>query len=392
MNRLAEIRKRKEKIRTTLQDNEQKDIDLDALETELRALNDEETQLERRQEMANGIQIGTAQANVIDPPGNSKQRNTNIYDSVEYRNAFMDYVTRNVPIPEEFRGSNANTTTEDVGALVPPVTLNKIVEKVEAYGMILPLVNRTAYKTGMTIPVASVKPTASWVAEGATSTKQKENLDASITFGHFKLRCAVSVSLEVENMALSAFEARLVSSISEAMAKAIEQAILTGTGTGQPTGILKDASAGSSIAVKAIDYKTLVSAEAALPMEYENGAVWVMSKKTFMEFVSMTDSAGQPIARTNYGIGGAPERTLLGRRVVLTNYLPAYATTLKTTDVFAFLYDFGDYTLNTNFEVGMKVYEDNETDDIVRKSIMVVDGKPILSASLVKLTGSAASA
>lgn len=37
----------------------------------------------------------------------------------------------------------------------------------------------------------------------------------------------------------------------------------------------------------------------------------------------------------------------------------------------------------------MKVYEDNETDDIIRKSIMVVDGKPILSESLVKLTGSA---
>lgn len=389
MNRLAEIRKRKEEIRTMLQDDEQKNIDLDALETELRALNDEEKQLERRQDMANNIQTGDTQANVIEPPEESGQRNMNIYDSAEYRNAFMAYVTRNVPIPAEFRAGDANTTTDDIGALVPPVTLNKIIEKVEAYGMILPLVNRTAYKTGMTIPVASVKPTASWVAEGATSTKQKENLDASITFGHFKLRCAVSVSLEVENMALSAFEARLVSSISEAMAKAIEQAILTGTGTGQPTGILKDTAAGATIAVKSIDYKTLVSAEAALPMEYENGAVWVMSKKTFMEFVGMTDSAGQPIARTNYGISGAPERTLLGRRVVLTNYLPAYASTLKTTQVFAFLYDFGDYTLNTNFEVGMKVYEDNETDDIVRKSIMVVDGKPILSESLVKLTGSA---
>lgn len=389
MNRLAEIRKRKEEIRTMLQDDEQKNIDLDALETELRALNDEEKQLERRQDMANNIQTGDTQANVIEPPEESGQRNMNIYDSAEYRNAFMAYVTRNVPIPAEFRAGDANTTTDDIGALVPPVTLNKIIEKVEAYGMILPLVNRTAYKTGMTIPVASVKPTASWVAEGATSTKQKENLDASITFGHFKLRCAVSVSLEVENMALSAFEARLVSSISEAMAKAIEQAILTGTGTGQPTGILKDTDAGATIAVKSIDYETLVNAEADLPMEYENGAVWVMSKKTFMEFVGMTDSAGQPIARTNYGISGAPERTLLGRRVVLTNYLPAYASTLKTTDVFAFLYDFGDYTLNTNFEVGMKVYEDNETDDIVRKSIMVVDGKPILSESLVKLTGSA---
>lgn len=388
MNRLAEIRKRKEEIRGILQDDTQKDIDLDAMEKELKTLNDEEAALERRQDIANGINMGGTMATIIEAPQAPEKRAENMYDSVEYRNAFMKYVTRNEAIPAEFR-SNTNTTTDDIGAVVPPVTLNKIVEKIEAYGMILPLVTHTAYKTGMTIPVASVKPTATWVAEGATSDRQKENLDASITFGHFKLRCAVSVSLEVDNMALSAFEARLVSSISEAMAKAIEQAILTGTGEGQPTGILKDTTKGASIAVKAIDYKTLVSAEAALPMEYENGAVWVMSKKTFMEFVGMVDMNGQPIARVNYGIGGTPERTLLGRRVVLTNYLPAYATTLKTTDVFALLYDFSDYTLNTNFEVGMKVYEDNDTDDIVRKSIMVCDGKPILSASLVKLTGSA---
>lgn len=389
MNRLAEIRKRKAEIRSMLQDDTQKNIDLDALEKELRVLNEEEVALERRQDMANNINTGEITATVIEAPQAPARRAENPYDSVEYRTVFMRYVTRNEPIPAEFR-SDANTMTDDIGALVPPVTLNKIVEKIEAYGMILPLVTRTAYKTGMTIPVASVKPVASWVAEGKGSDKQKENLDTSITFGHFKLRCAVSVTLEVENMALSAFEARLVSSISEAMAKAIEKAILTGTGTGQPTGILKDTTKGASIAVKAIDYKTLVSAEAALPVEYENGAVWVMSKKTFMEFVGMTDTNGQPIARVNYGIGGVPDRTLLGRRVVLTNYLPAYASTLKTADVFAFLYDFSDYTLNTNFEVGMKVYEDNDTDDIIRKSIMVCDGKPILSASLVKLTGSAA--
>ena len=389
MNRLAEIRKRKAEIRQTLQDDTQQNINLDALEKELRALNEEEAALERRKDMANNINTGETTATVIEAPQTPAHRAENLYDSVAYRKAFMNYITRNEAIPAELR-SDANTTTEDIGAVVPPVTLNKIVEKIEAYGMILPLVTRTAYKTGMNIPVASVKPVASWVAEGAGSDKQKENLDASITFGHFKLRCAVSVSLEVDNMALSAFETRLVASISEAMAKAIEQAILTGTGKGQPTGILKDTKKGASITVKAIDYKTLVSAEAALPMEYENGAVWVMSKKTFMEFVGMTDTNGQPIARVNYGMGGAPERTLLGRRVVLTNYLPAYASTLKTTDVFAMLYDFSDYTLNTNFEVGMKVYEDNDTDDIVRKSIMVCDGKPILSASLVKLTGSAA--
>ena len=308
MNRLAEIRKRKAEIRQTLQDDTQQHIDLDALEKELRALNEEEAALERRQDMANNINTGETTATAIEAPQTPAHRAENLYDSVAYRTAFIHYITRNEAIPAEFR-SDANTKTDDIGAVVPPVTLNKIVEKIEAYGMILPLVTRTAYKTGVNIPVASVKPVASWVAEGAGSDKQKENLEASITFGHFKLRCAVSVSLEADNMALSAFENRLVSSISEAMAKAIEQAILTGSGTGQPTGILTDGVKGENIAVKEIDYKTLVKAEAALPMEYENGAVWVMSKKTFMEFVGMVDTNGQPIARVNYGIGGAPERT-----------------------------------------------------------------------------------
>lgn len=388
MTRLEEIKKRKMEIRALLEGPD-KIEDLDAVEKELRALDDEEKEIERRQQMANGINDGTEGSEPLPKPQERKKDNSmSKYDSQEYRQAFMEYVCRGREMPVEFR-SDANTTTSDIGALVPPVTLNKIVEKVEAYGMILPLVTKTAYKTGMTIPVASVKPTASWVAEGAGSEKQKLPLDASITFGHFKLRVAVSVSLETDEMALSAFEARLVNVLAEAMAKALEKAILTGTGSGQPTGILNDASKGETIDVKAIDYKTLVSAEAALPMEYENGAVWCMSKKTFMEFVAMTDTAGQPIARTNYGINGAPERTLLGRRVVLTNYLPAYAATLKKTDVFAMLYDFSDYVLNTNFSVGIKTYEDNETDDIVRKSIMVADGKPILSASLVKLTGTA---
>lgn len=251
--------------------------------------------------------------------------------------------------------------------------------------MILPLVTRTSYKTGMVIPTASVKPTATWVAEGAGSDKQKKALSGTITFGHFKLRCAVAVTLETENMAYSAFETTLVKNIVEAMAKALEMAIISGTGSGQPTGILTDDSKGAKLEVYALDYQTLVNAEAELPMEYENGAVWVMTKKTFMQFAGMVDKNGQPIARVNYGIGGKPERILLGRTVKLTNYIDTFNESLGAGKVFAFLYNFADYTLNTNFQIGIKTYEDNDTDDIIRKTIMVCDGKPIIYDSLVKL-------
>lgn len=97
---------------------------------------------------------------------------------------------------------------------------NQIVEKLESTGMILALVTRTAYKGGVSIPVSTVKPTATWVNEGAGSDKQKKNIakDGMITFAYHKLRCAVAVSLEVDTMAISAFETLLINNIVEARA------------------------------------------------------------------------------------------------------------------------------------------------------------------------------
>jgi hypothetical protein len=46
--------------------------------------------------------------------------------------------------------------------------------------------------------------------------------------------------------------------------------------------------------------------------------------------------------------------------------------------------------LNTAFNVTLKQYEDNLTDDIVRKAIMLADGKVVDTSSLVLLQKSAA--
>lgn len=382
--RLLEIRARKMEIRKALEGDGK--VELNALQEELKKLDAEQKEIEEREKIAQGIQFGKEPEGVQKRSKPQTAVKKDPYESDEYRSAFMEYVTKGTPITAEFR--NAATTTTDAGAIIPPTTLNRIIEKVRTYGNILPLVTRTAYKTGLSIPTSDVKPVATWVAEGATSDKQNKAL-GSITFSHFKLRCAVAVTLETENMTLSAFEDVLVSNVAEAMAVALETAIISGTGSGQPTGILNDLSKGTTINVSKLAYKTLIDAEAAIPQAYEAGSVWVMNKPTFMQFLGMTDSNGQPIARVNAGVNGVPSRVLLGRNVVLCDYLPTFATTLKKTDVFAFIYRMKDYVLNTNYSVAMKVYEDNDTDDIVRKSIMIADGKPVDFNSLVLLTGSA---
>lgn len=381
--RLIEIRQRKEEIRTMLQGDGK--IDMDAVQKELEELDAEQKEIEKRQEMAEKINTGKEPAvEKRRKPEEKDFMEEDRYDTKEYRRAFMNYVCRGKSIPAEFRDAE-KTATSDIGALVPTATLNKVIEKLTSYGMILPLVTKTNYRTGVTVPTSSVKPTATWVAEGSGSDTQKKTV-GSVVFTHNKLRCAVSVTLETDYMAYSAFEQALVQNLSEAMAVALEDAIINGDGSGKPTGILHDDDAGQKIEVSALNYKALTDAEGALPLAYEAGAVWVMTKKTFMGFVGMTDADGQPIARVNAGVNGQPERFLLGRRVVLTEYMKSFATTLTEGDVFAFIYKMSDYILNTNFNVGIRTYEDNETDDIVRKSILVCDGKPVDTNSLVKLT------
>lgn len=356
--------------------------DIDALEIEVNDLQEKRSalveQIEKRNKLLNSIATDEVETRKIINPlvvERKVMENKDIFSTVEYRQAFMNYALKGEAIPTEYRSAGITKTT-DVGAVIPSTVLNTIIEKIEATGMILPLVTRTAVKGGVSIPTSSVKPVATWVAEGAGSTKQKKST-GTITFAYHKLRCAVAVTLETDLMALSAFEAALISNVVEAMVKSLEQSIITGTGSGQPKGILTETPADGQEITKALSYAVLCELEGALPFEYETGAKWCMSKKTFMEIQALVDSNGQPVARTNYGVSGRPERTILGRDVVINNYLPEETT--------LFLFNFKDYILNTNYQIGVKKYEDNETDDIVTKAIMIADGKVVDVNSLVVL-------
>ena len=326
---------------------------------------------------------------VVSNTNGQQQRDIDV-EGMEYRKAFMRYVTKGTPIPAEVRDGEATdevTATTDVAHAIPSVLVNRIIEKLETIGMILPLVTKTAFPAGMAIPISSVKPIATWVNEGASSLKQKKSTAGTIAFTHFKLRCEIAMTMETSVMAISAFEAAFVRQVSEAMIKAIEAAILGGNGVTQPKGILLETPAsGQALTAKALDYKLLVNAEAALPQAYEAGAKWCMTKKTFMAFVGMTDAEGQPIARVNYGIGGKPERTLLGREVVLCgDYMDSFSSTLEDNKIFAFLFNFSDYTLNTNYNMGIQRKQDWDTEDLLTKAVMAVDGKVVDKNSLVTI-------
>lgn len=311
-------------------------------------------------------------------------------NDLEYRKSFMNYVLHGTPI---MKNQDATTVTGDVGAVIPETILNKIVEKVEKVGNILNLVTRTYYKGGVVVPTSSAKPIASWVAERGTTEKQKKAL-GSVTFAYNKLKVQVAVSLEVANVTLDIFEQTLIRQVSEAIARALDAAIINGRGTEtyhEPTGILAETPvSGQAIEVNestALAYGDLIAMEAALPEGYDD-AIYVFNKKTFVsQVIGMVDDNKQPIARIDSGIDGKPSYTLFGRHVEFTSQLPAYtAGTVSADTTIAFLFRMEDYMLNTNMQPTISKYIDQDTDDEITKCIMLADGKVVDKNSLVTLT------
>lgn len=313
------------------------------------------------------------------------------YASTEYRVAFANYIANGKAIPAKFLNVDESTTTGDVASVIPTTIIPRLVETMEKIGMIYPLLTQTNYKTGINIPTSTVKPVATRVAEGAGSGRQKKTT-SYISFSKFKLRCEISWSMEVNEMTLPLFETAFVRQVSEAMVKKVEGEVLsTADGTTSCKGILAETPiTGQALTAKTLTYEKLVEAEAALPEEYEGGAVWCMSKKTFMGFIGMTDANGQPIARINYGIGGRPERTLLGRTVVTSgSYLPSFKSDLATGTIFAFLFNFADYVHNTIYDMGIQRKQDWDTEDMLTKAVMSDDGKVVDKGSLVTIAKAA---
>lgn len=325
---------------------------------------------------------------------NNNDAEEDIYSSVGYRKAFMKSIVTGQKI--DFRADQTTATTDSgVSTVIPTNLANYIMEKFEQLGKIYNRVVKTSYPVGQTIPTDGVKPVATWVLEGASSDSQKKTLGGVITFSHFKLRCEIRFTEEVNTMTLPMFEALFIKQVSEAMLRAIEASIVDGNGSTQPKGILNEtAPSGQAIEVAATEgltYKLLCDVEAAIPEQYETSAVWVMTKKTFMAFMAMVDQNGQPIARVNYGIGGAVERTLLGREVIL--YTPQtgsklgnYADTVTADQIFAFLVDFGEYVLNTNYNLGIQNAIDWDNEDHKTKAVLACDGKLLRADSLITLT------
>ncbi|WP_028609728.1 phage major capsid protein [Paenibacillus harenae] len=378
MTRLQQIAARLTEIRSLLDGDGQ--VDIAALQTEVDQLKAEKTSIEARAALLAGIPDGSSVPNPETPAAAEVDK----YATIEYRKAFMEFAKTGKAIPAGFEArADAFTVVTDAAAVVPTTILDEMIRKLSVYGQIFSRIRTLNIEGGVSVPILSLKPVATWINETTPSDRQKVQSNTSVQFSYYGLECKVAISLLAKTVTLASFESTIVQLIVEAMTKAIDIAIIKGAGTASPLGITVDTR------IPAANIVDLTAAEAGtwaawkkevfakIPLAYRAGGSFIMAAGTFETYIDgMVDANGQPIGRVNYGITDGPQERFSGKEVILVeDDVIAPFDTAATGDVIAVFCKLSDYAINSNMQLAMYRWLDHDTNQWVDKAILIADGK-----------------
>lgn len=277
----------------------------------------------------------------------------------------------------EKRAESFNTLSNSA-AVIPTKTLNEIIQQAGNVNGLFNEVRLFSVPSNMVIPVATPTDAAAWHVEGG-AVERKSATPTTISFGGFELMKVMSMSAAVKRMEMSAFESYITQELRTNIADAIGAAIVSGTGSGQPAGILSGVTwteKTNKLTVAALTADTLLKAIALLPAGYAAGAKFAMSTATlFGTLYPLKDGLGNYLF-TDAATGGV--HRLFGFPIVLDDNIPA------GTVLFG---NFKYYGVNIPSGVAVEMSRDSgfASGLIDYRALCIADGKPIVPGAFVKV-------
>lgn len=253
--------------------------------------------------------------------------------------AFEHYLRTGNPPSElaEFRAQSEGTNTAG-GYLVPAGFRAKLIERMKEYGGIADNAEVINTAEGNTLSYPTVDDTANVgeiVAEGGTFAAGADLVfgTRSLTAYKYMAGGAGNLPLKVswELLQDSAFDvaAFVARKLGERIARVQAVHWATGTGSGQPQGIVTPITTSGTIGTLA--YADLLATINFLDPAYWAGAKWLMNQATWATIQGLVDTTGRPlINQQNEGIGNTiGGQNLLGFPVVIDQAMPSKATGAK---------------------------------------------------------------
>lgn len=309
----------------------------------------------------------------------------------EYRSAFFKHLLGKELTDAESRAFNAAqaekradsfNTLSNSAAIIPTQTLNEVIKQSRPVNGLYNEVRLFSVPSNLSVPVGTPTDTAQWHTEGETVERGKV-ASTAVTFTGRELIKVLSMSAAVKRMELAAFESYITDELHNSIADAIGAAIVNGTGSGQPTGILSGINwtADNTVKTKALTADNLLAAIGKMPAGYAGGAKFAMSTATlFGQVYPLKDNDGKYIF-TDAESGGV--HRLFGFEIVIDDNIPA-GTVL-----------FGNFRYyGVNIPAGVAVEMSREsgfTSGLIDyRALCIADGKPIVPGAFVKVETTAA--
>ena len=312
-----------------------------------------------------------------------EQRTGNALDSMEYRQAFMRYVQTG----EWNYQKRADETliTSDVGKIIPNTIMNEFIKDLKVYGNLYNRVRKLNVKGGVEFPIEELVPTVTWITETTVSeTQAVPEIKTSVSFGYHIVEARLSQSLLSQVVSLPYLETEMARLLAEAFVKEFDRIIISGTGSGQPLGILNDAR------VKSTNKITLSSADMAdwtkwrtkffakIPLAYRGEGVMIMTAATWETYImTLKDANDRPLYIETYDpASGNTTCRFAGREVILVepDILKDYDTA-GSGEAWAIYLKPTDYAINTNMQIGFKRWFDDDKNKYFNKGLCIMDGK-----------------
>lgn len=320
--------------------------------------------------------------------------NTDPYATMEYRNAFKDYVQRGTPIPahltQRAAGDPGPTVAADLGMIIPTTIMNEFIKKIsKVYGKLYAKVRKLNIQGGVKVPISDLKANFKWVTETTVADREKagdikEYVEFSYNIGEIR----VSQTLLSQVVALSLFEEEITRIMVEAYVEAMDKGIISGTGAGQMLGILKDtrvtSQEGHIIELSEEEFSDWTAWRkklfAKIPISKRGQGEFIFTAGTVeSNLLTMKDLNNRPVFRDGADLivnEDVADGRFYGREVTMVE--PDVVSDFDSAadgDVVGVYWIPNDYAINTNLAFGMKRYFDDEKNEWVNKGLTIVDGK-----------------
>lgn len=256
--------------------------------------------------------------------------------------AFDEYLKRGLgELPDDLRDiarrSFTAGTNNTGGYAVPQAFYDKLEVALKAWGGLLSVADIIRTDKGNVLPMPTFNYTgvaATIIGEGTGSTS-----DSSTPFGVVNLNAYTYRSpllpVSLEFLQDSAFgEGYIVEALGESIARGFNAHATTGTGTGQPKGIVTAATAGkvgASGQTGSVIYDDLVDLVHSVDPAYRLTSSFMLHDNSLAVVRKLKDTAGRPIFVPGYdGLGQLMPDTVLGYKAAINQDMATMAASAKS--------------------------------------------------------------